>query len=273
MGRLLQYRFPGADDTSGPGAPEARADTPDAGLAGHAVGNLLLAALCAVEDGDFEEAVREMNRVLAVRGRVVPATAMPLVLKARLADGADVEGQSVITRTTGVERVWISPADVRATEDAVHAIGEADLVVLGPGSLFTSVLPALLVPGIREALATTGAHRVYVCNVATQSGETSGFDLADHVATLERHLGTDAVDLVLANNRFDARPPETWHAQPVRLRWPPARAHTRAPRLVLDDIVDPENAHHHDPVRLAAAILRIWEREGGRRRVGAARSA
>ena len=278
MGRLLQYRFPGAEagsetGASAPGASEAGTDIPDAGLAGHAVGNLLLAALCAVEDGDFEEAVREMNRVLAVRGRVVPATATPLVLKAGLADGSEIEGQSVITRTAGVERVWISPGEVRATEDAVHAIAEADLVVLGPGSLFTSVLPALLVPGIREALATTAAQRVYVCNVATQSGETAGFDLADHVAALERHLGTDPVDLVLANNRFDARPPESWHAQPVRLRWPPPRAHARALRLVLDDIVDPENAHHHDSVRLAAALLRIWDREGGRRRVGAVRSA
>ena len=276
MARLLQYRFP-AVDASGPRAGYARAagqtgagDAPDAGLAGHALGNLLLAAMCAVEDGDFEEAVREMNRVLAVRGQVVPATATPLVLKARLADGSELEGQSVITRTTGVERVWIIPADVHAAEDAVHAIAEADLVVLGPGSLFTSVLPALLVPGIREALAVTSAQRVYVCNVATQPGETSGFDLADHVAALERHLGTDAVDLVLANNRFDAQPPASWQAEAVRLRWPPQRS--GAPRLVLDDIVDPDNAHHHDPVRLAAALLRVWEREG-RRRVGAVRSA
>jgi len=276
MARLLQYRFPAVDD-SGPRAGDTGAtgqagvvDAPDAGLAGHALGNLLLAAMCAVEDGDFEEAVREMNRVLAVRGQVVPATATPLVLKARLADGSELEGQSVITRTAGVERVWISPADVHAAEDAVHAIAEADLVVLGPGSLFTSVLPALLVPGIREALAITGAQRVYVCNVATQAGETSGFDLADHVAALERHLGTDAIDLVLANNRFDAQPPASWQGEAVRLRWPPPRSGAR--RVVLEDIVDPDNAHHHDPVRLAAALLRVWER-GGRRRVGAVRSA
>jgi len=270
MGRLLQYRFPGGTAT---GAPDA-----DPGLAGHAVGNLLLAALCAVEDGDFEEAVREMNRVLAVRGRVVPATATPIVLHGRRTDGEELVGQSVIGRTTGVERVWITPHDVRATKDALQAIAEADLVVIGPGSLFTSVLPAMLVPGIEEAVAACAALRVYVCNVATQDGETTGFDLADHVAALERHLAPGLVDLVLANNRFDARPPESWHAEPVRLRWPPSTDRGRGrrpPRLVLDEIVDEANAHHHDPVRLAAALIRIWERDGGRRvgRRGVVRSA
>jgi hypothetical protein len=135
MGRLLQYRFPTDAARPGDAAPEA--------LAGHAVGNLLIAAMTAVEAGDFEEGVRQMNRVLAVRGQVIPASATPLTLHARLLDGATVVGQSQIARTTGIDEVWLAPADVRASTDAVRAIAEADAIVLGPGSLFTSLLPAL----------------------------------------------------------------------------------------------------------------------------------
>ena len=286
MGRLLQYRFPASATrlAEGSGGDAAVADDPadGPGLAGHAVGNLLLAALFAVEDGDFEEAVREMNRVLAVRGQVVPATATPLILHAALRDGSELQGQSAITHTAGVTRVWVEPSDVRATDDAVRAIAEAELIVLGPGSLYTSLLPALLVPGIREAIAASPAVRIYACNVATQDGETDGFDLADHVEALHDHGVSGLLDVVLANNRFDARPPIEWRAQPVRLRWPPASvpvdggggSSRRAPRLALDELVDPDNAHHHDPARLAAALLRTWERERGHpRRAAVVRTA
>ena len=146
------------------------------------------------------------------------------------------------------------------------AIGEADIVVIGPGSLYTSILPALLVPGIAEAIAGSGALVVFACNVATQPGETRGLDLADHVDALARHGFGHLSDIVLANNRFDAAEPDAWLGEPVRLRWPPASARSGGPRLVLDDVVDPENAHHHDPLRLAAAVLGVWAREGGRRR-------
>jgi 2-phospho-L-lactate transferase/gluconeogenesis factor (CofD/UPF0052 family) len=116
------------------------------------------------------------------------------------------------------------------------------------------------------------ALRVYVCNVATQPGETSGFDLADHLEVLERHTRPGMVDVVLANNDFAARPPADWHAEAVRLRWPPAG--DRSPRLVLDDVVDGANAHHHDPTKLAAALIRLVERESGsRRRARVVRSA
>src|SRR5207302_6916437 len=186
MGRLLQYRFPG---------------DPSQSLGGHAVGNLLIAAMTAVEGGDFEEAVRQVNRVLAVRGQVLPVSPTPLTLHARLHDGREIDGQSTITRTSGIERVWLSPDGVRASEDALRAIAEAELVVIGPGSLFTSILPSLLLPEIRDALVSSPALRVYVCNVATQQGETDGFDLADHVEALERHSAPGIVDVVLANNQ------------------------------------------------------------------------
>ena len=258
MSELLQYRFPAAD-----GLLAAASDTP--GLAGHAVGNLLLAAMTAIEGGDFEEGVRRINRILAVRGQVVPVTATPMTLHALTGTGDTVDGQSRIMRTAGIERVWLTPDDVRASDDALAAIADADLIVLGPGSLYTSVLPSLLIPAIREAVLAAPATRVYVCNVATQDGETTGLDLSGHVGALLSHTAPGLVDVVLANNRFDARIPTDWQAETVRLAWPPAGT-VAPPRLALDDVVDPDNAHHHDPIRLAGAVMRVYEREASTRR-------
>jgi uncharacterized cofD-like protein len=269
MSQLLQYRFPTAESAGGDGDATAT-ETP--GLAGHALGNLLLAAMTAIEGGDFEEGVRRINRILAVRGQVVPVTATPLTLHARIGDGSTVVGQSRIMRTAAIDRVWISPDGVLASDDALTAIAEADLVVLGPGSLYTSILPSLLIPSIRDAVLAAQAPRIYVCNVATQEGETTGLDLADHVRALIAHTAPGIIDLVLANNRFDARKPTDWSAEAVRLHWPPDGL-AEPPHLVLDDVVDPDNAHHHDPARLAAAVLRAGEAEMPRRRRAIARSA
>ncbi len=256
MGELLQYRF-GNDEGS---------------LSGHAVGNLLIAAMNAIDGGDFEAAVRQMNRVLAVRGSVVPASGTPLTLHARLRDGGEVVGQSRVMRMRGIERVWLEPGDARASRDAVNAIAGADLVVLGPGSLYTSLLATIMMPELRAALATSPAVRVYVANVATQAGETEGYDLADHVEALARHGIADLLDVVLANSQLAEPEPDGELGVPVKLRWPPLGA-TRRPRLVLDDVVDPANAHHHDPELLAEALLRLFGREVGIRRGGIARTA
>lgn len=264
MAELLGYRFPGGRQL--PGVP---VETEPGGLGGHAVGNLLLAALTDLEHGDFEEAVRRMNRVLAVRGQVVPASPTPITLQARTRDGIVVTGQSSIARTAGIDVEWIGPEGVRAAEDAVAAIDAAEIIVLGPGSLFTSVLPVLLIPEIREALAASTAIRVYVCNVATQKGETEGFDLADHLEALVRHTSPGIVDVVLANDRVDRA---GGGAGPVALRWPPSVE--PVPHLATDDIVDPADRHHHEPDRLALAILRACEREAAAvRRERVARTA
>jgi uncharacterized cofD-like protein len=286
MGRLLQYRFPGED------VPES--------LGGHAVGNLLIAALTAVEGGDFEEGVRQANHVLAVRGQVLPVSATPLTLHATLRDGTTVDGQSRIARSRGIQRIWTTPGDVKASDDAIRAIAEADVIVLGPGSLFTSVLPSLLLPEIRDAILASPALRVYVCNVATQQGETAGFDLADHVDALLAHTSAGMVDVVLANNRLEIGDrldggdrletgerlgtgdrldggdrleggPDT----PITLSWPPRSVGaSAAPRLALDDVVDVANPHHHDSEKLAASLMRLAERETARRRsAGVARTA
>ncbi|HEY8437196.1 MAG TPA: gluconeogenesis factor YvcK family protein [Candidatus Limnocylindrales bacterium] len=263
VGEVLEHRFAGSP----------LASTPEAGgpLGGHAVGNILLAAMTQLQGGDFEEAVRIANRVLAVRGQVLPAAATPLTLHARLHDGTTLDGQSVITRARSIDRAWVTPSDVPACADALAAIADAEVIVLGPGSLFTSLLPSLLLPEIRAAVTSSPALRIFVCNVATQLGETMGMDLADHVAALAAHAGPEIVDVVLANNRLltqGLRQP----SEPVRLTWPPEM--TGAPTLVLDDVVNPDAPQRHDPARLAAAIVRIHEREGSaRRRAVVARTA
>ena len=271
MSEVLQYRFP---DTRG-GQPS--------GLAGHALGNLLIAAMTAVEGDDFEDGIRLMNRILAVRGQVVPVSPTPLTLHARLADGTVVDGQSQIMRTAGIERVWITPDDVRASDDALAAIAEAELIVLGPGSLYTSLLPSLLIPTIRDAIERTTAPRIYVCNVATQEGETTGFDLAAHVEALAANASASSGRHRAGQQprRGDGRRDGRWRASrrrhggrspgPVTLRWPPAV--DPVPRLILDDVVDPLEPHHHDPSRLALAIIRALEGETGIRRRTTGRSA
>jgi uncharacterized cofD-like protein len=253
MSELLGYRFPG-----GRQAGEGPVETEPGGLGGHAVGNLIIAALTALEGGDFEEGVRRMNRVLAVRGQVLPASPTPITLHAGTVDGVVVSGQSAVMRTPGIQRAWITPRDVAASEDALAAIADAEIIVLGPGSLFTSVLPVLLIPRIRDAVASASAIRLYACNVATQAGETAGFDLADHVEALLGHTTPGLIDIVLANDRFDGSEPAQG-APSVALRWPPAV--DPVPHLATDDVADATNPNHHDAERLAAAILRACERE------------
>ncbi|HEY3162940.1 MAG TPA: gluconeogenesis factor YvcK family protein [Candidatus Limnocylindrales bacterium] len=264
VGEVLEHRFAGSPTDA---APEAGGP-----LGGHPVGNILLAAMTQLEGGDFEEGIRRANRVLAVRGQVLPAAATPLTLHARTRDGEVVDGQSLITKTAGIERAWVTPAGVAASEDVLAAIAEADLIVLGPGSLYTSLLPSLLLPEIRDAVTASPALRVYVCNVATQDAETADLDLAGHVEALVAHAGAGIVDVVLANNRPAEAGALRVPSVPVRLTWPPKL--TTPPRLVLDDVVDANAAQRHDSHRLAAALLRILDREGAaRRRVVASRSA
>jgi len=259
MTRLLQYRFP---EAMRPG-----------GLGGHALGNLLIAALSDLE-GDFEEGVRRMNEVLAVRGRVVPAAPVPLTLHAELADGSRLVGQSTIGRARGIRRVWIAPGDVHATSDAIEAIIAADLIVLGPGSLFTSLLPNLLVAELRDAVRSAHAPAIYVANVATQIGETEDFSLADHLQAIFDSVGEGIFDKVLANDDLSARAPKDYPAKPVE----PVLSSGWRDRVRLETaaVVDPANAHRHDPQRLAAAVMAVrvdGAVAGQRLPVEAARSA
>lgn len=241
MTQLMQYRFPAGS-----------------GLDNHAFGNLFIAAMTAVT-GDFEEAVRESNRVLAVRGQVLPATTVPLNLSARLKSGRLLVGQSDIAHAEEtIERVFIEPGDVRANGEALERILEADMIVIGPGSLFSSVLPNLLIPDVRDALAAAPGMRVYVCNVATQPGETPDLTASQHLTTLFEHVGDDLIDCVLVN-RGVARRPEGWRAQPVEVD---VRRLEELPVVIVEeDVIDPANAHRHDPAKLAAALMRLQQED------------
>ena len=241
---LFQYRF---DEGSG--------------LKGHSFGNLFIVAMTNVTKS-FDQALVESSRVLAVRGGLLPSTPADLRLTARFTDGAIVKGESSITERGGqIERLIIEPASAPAHPLAVEAIEEADIVVIGPGSLYTSILPNILVRGISDALERTNATVIYVCNVATQIGETESYTVRDHVTALQCHTFDTIADCVLANgnplplgDRF-AGQPVVHDGKPI----PHAR-------VVLADMADAAHPVRHDADKLASAIIDIYGSSNVRRR-------
>jgi uncharacterized cofD-like protein len=180
--RLLQFRFPSGE-----------------GLAGHSFGNLFLAAMTHIM-GDFDSAIRETSRVLAVRGRVLPAVKEDVKLRAILEDGTVVEGESNIPKASSpVSRIELVPNHIEAHPEVIEAIQQADAIVVGPGSLYTSILPNLLVPGLSDAILKSKAKKIYVCNVMTQPGETDSFTASSHVEVIYRHVGAKIFDYILVN--------------------------------------------------------------------------
>lgn len=199
--RLLQFRFPAGE-----------------GLAGHSFGNLFLAAMTHIM-GDFESAIRETSRVLAVRGRVLPAVRDIVTLRAVMEDGTVVEGESNIPAARKrVRRVELVPRDTVPLPEVLEAIREADAIVVGPGSLYTSVLPNLLVPGMAEAIASSPAKKIYICNVMTQPGETDSFTAAQHVEVIYDHVGRRLFDYILVNAA--SLPPEALEKYQTQQSYP-----------------------------------------------------
>ncbi len=202
-------------------------------LVGHALGNLVIAGLMGAL-GDPQKGLDEAARLLGAVGRVVPAATEPVVLKAE-AGGGEIEGQTEVMRTADIRRVSLVPADPPASPVALHALGHAAQVVIGPGSLFTSVLAAVAVPGLAEGIRNSPGRRVYVANLRPEGRETAGFDIADHVAALAAH-GVQ-VDVVLADPASIA----LGELDVEVVQVPLAKANGRA----------------HDPTRLAAALGRL----------------
>jgi uncharacterized cofD-like protein len=274
MTQLLQYRFGGnVAHGAAQGAAQGSAQGVAAGvgqngrgeLQGHAFGNLLLAALTGIT-GSFDEALLAAERVLAMWGRVLPSTLEQVTLVAEVLVGEVVQrvaGESFIPEAGGeIKRVALEPAGARAYPPAVQAILRADLVVIGPGSLYTSILPNLLVGDLAEALRHTRAPRVYVCNLATQPGETDNYTVADHAAEVIRYLPPDSLDVVLANDNLsvpaDRGGGETVFVRPVA----PEKV-----RLVTADLVDEQRPWRHDSAKLAKAVIELLESVDGRRKV------
>lgn len=171
------------------------------GLSGHSLGNLLLAAMTSIT-GDFNTGIKEISRVLNVKGKIYPISDENMYLHALMEDGTVVSGESKIPEARKkIERVYLSPDPIKALPKALEAIKKADLVVISPGSLYTSILPNLIVPHIGDVLRGTTANVVYVCNVMTQDGETTGYTASDHVKAINDHIGTGCIDSIIVHNR------------------------------------------------------------------------
>jgi uncharacterized cofD-like protein len=228
------------------------------GLEGHSFGNLFIAALTNVT-GSFEQAIEESSRVLAVHGRILPATLTSISLSARLVDGTVVHGESHIGQIGGsIDRILVEPRDAPAYPEATEALRQAQLIVIGPGSLYTSIVPNLLVSGIASAMGESDAAKVYVCNVATQKGETDGYAVADHVEAIQKHTFPTIVDFVVANKRPRELGP-SFLGEPVAHD----NRHMAHVRLIHEDLVDPGFRVRHDPEALAQVIMDVYHGKHG----------
>jgi len=236
-------------------------------LEGMNFGNLFIAALAKVT-GSFEQAIREVSRVLAIEGRVLPATLADIHLCATLADGSLVRGELEVRRPAKppIQRVFLSDPDIEASPEALDAIEAADLIVLGPGSLYTSVITNLLVPGITRAIRRSPARKIYVCNVMTQPGQTDGYRASDHAAAIIHYLGAPP-DAIVVNT---ARPPDhilgRYRADGAELVEPDPDLYTLGSQVIEAQLIEPEpdrpvpwekqDLLRHDPRRLASTLIR-----------------
>ncbi len=238
------------------------------GLRGHSLGNLFLTALTNLT-GDFSKAVKLTSEVLAVRGEIFPATLADVHLQALLSDGRRVEGESRIHKTTvPIRRLSIIPARCRPMPETLKAIEQADLITLGPGSLYTSLLPNLLVSSIPKHIARSKATKIYIGNLMTQPGETRGYTVAEHLDAIVQHVGQNLFDFAVLNNR--AFPPAMRRryaadrAEPVTLDLEKVRAlgpsPVCAPLLLADDGVA-----RHDSQRLSRLLLELVGRTASHR--------
>ncbi len=242
LSSLFQYRFEGDGD-----------------LRGHNFGNLFLTALTSVT-GDFAEAVRAASHVLAIRGRIFPSTTESTSLVAELEDGRMVRGETNISKSDArIRRVFLDPPGAPPPEEALDALRQADLVLIGPGSLYTSLVPNLLVPGVSEALAVSEAIVVFVSNAMTQPGETTGYDLKDHVEALFAHSPGFRLSYVLANREpIDGAALVRYReegALPVALNGSPLPC-----PLVLEPLLQKGPVVRHDGVKTARALQDLFHR-------------
>ena len=236
VGELFQYRFDEGDC-----------------LKGHSFGNLFIAAMTGVTQS-FDRALVESSRVLAVHGRIVPATMANLRLSVKLKSGQVIHGESkVVEAQGGIERLMIDPPEAEAHPMAIEALKEAQLIVVGPGSLYTSILPNLMVKGITEAIRSSSATKVYVSNIATQEGETEGYSVIDHHDALTRHTFPGIVDNMLANDNPRELGPN-FFGTPVRYNGEPLNGTS----LHMQDLIDSAHPVRHDSHKLARSIMEVY---------------
>lgn len=255
--RLFRYRFES-----------------DGHLSGHSFGNLFLAALAGVT-GDFLEAIKVSSEVLAIKGRIFPSTVEDVALVAELEDGRVIQGETnIVEARAPIRRLRLSADNCRPLPETLEAIEHADLITIGPGSLYTSLIPNLLVDGIVEAMCDSDAVKVYICNIMTQPGETDNFDVTDHLRVLFEYSPTLELDYVIVNTAPIGAPlREKYLADgAAQVRFEPMVSQPSEPRievsrqahvfqLVCRDVLHEDGLVRHDPVKLARLILELHRSE------------
>lgn len=245
MGELFQFRF-----------------SQDSELKGHNFGNLFLTAMVQLTNGDFEQAVKETSKVLAIRGKVVPSTVSNVHLVAEYMDGTTTKGEAKIPNPhSRVKRVYLTDEDAYPTKDALTAIDEADVIILGPGSLYTSVIPNLVIKGMSEAIAKSQGFKIYVCNVMTQHGETDNYSASDHVKAIFEHSNGAVIDACLINN---AKAPEealSRYQEEASFPVEPDADKIREMgcRVVATDLLGVTDYVRHDSHKLNHALIKLIE--------------
>ena len=258
MRDLFQYRFEEGSE-----------------LRGHNFGNLFITAMMRVT-GDFEAAIRESSRVLAIRGRVIPSTSKPVQLAADLADGRRVSGESNISKAgSRITRLWLEPQTCEPSAEALDALAQADAIILGPGSLYTSIIPNLLVRGMRGALETSRALKIYICNVMTQYSETDGYSASDHLEAIIAHTAPGLIEYCIVNRA--PVPPALLARYREEKAAPVVVDHERLQRLgcqvVEQPVISTQNYVRHNSEQLAKIIVELAatvKNRGGRPAASAA---
>lgn len=243
MTELFQYRFDGS--------------TP--GLEGHSFGNLLIATMTQIT-GDFERAVKETSNILAIRGSVYPSTIQNVKLQAELEDGSFAEGETnIVSSPLAINHMMLHPSTVNPLDETLRAIELADCIVMGPGSVYTSVVPNLLVQGIPEAIQQSKAAKVYVCNVMTQPGETDGYTASDHVKAIAKHTEYKVFNHVLVNNIKPSKELLAKYAGQDQFFVEPDTSAIREMgyKPIVGDFISETEVLRHDPAKLAEAIMKL----------------
>lgn len=247
MTDLFQHRFSGDSGS----------------LSGHSLGNLLIAALTNQARGDFERAIEIASDVLAIRGRVIPSTLDHVRLKALIEDGSELCGETTIAGSgKRIRRIFLDPENVEAHPEAVAAIAEADLICIGPGSVYTSVVPNLLVPGLAEALEKSDALKAYICNVMTQKGESDSFSASEHVTAVRANVDRRIFDYVIVNTGIPTASTLEKYRGAGQILVDPDIDRIRAMgyKVLSGDFMNETDMVRHDPMRIAARLISLVDR-------------
>lgn len=243
MEKLFQYRFHEGIE----------------GLDGHSFGNLLIAAMTRIT-GDFESAIKATSNILAIRGHVLPATVEAVKLQAELLDGSFVEGETkIVAAGQPIKHIMLSPSTVLPLDETLRAIEMADCLIMGPGSVYTSVVPNLLVKGIPEAIAASSAAKIYVCNVMTQPGESDEYSASDHVKAIAKHTDYRVFQYVLVNQKKPTKDLLDKYAQQNQYFVQPDAEKIREMgfKPIVGDYISQTDVVRHDPDKLAQAIFKL----------------